>query len=90
MEYFRYIGQTTDSGETAEGEDPDEESSPISRRAPDPGSMDEMLGDEDPAYRPDDPALYDPTSVGDSLKKSLEEAAKQFTEFFKSALFGNK
>jgi hypothetical protein len=47
-----------------------------------------MLGEEDPVYRPDDPALYDPTSFGDSLKESLKEQAKKFADFFKTALFG--
>ena len=47
-----------------------------------------MLGEEDPEYRPDDPSLYDPSSFGDSLKESLKEQAKQFADFFKTALFG--
>ena len=62
---------------------------PISRRAPDPDTIDDMLEDEGP-YRPEDSDLYDPTSVKDSLKKSLKEAAKKFADFFKTALFGNK
>ena len=39
-------------------------------------------------YRPDDGGLYDSTSFGDSLKHSLKAQAKQFGDFFKTALFG--
>ncbi|WAR20850.1 CRB-like protein [Mya arenaria] len=86
---FRYIGQTFESGESAEGEDPDSKEDPIDRgREPDADALDDMLGDEDTSYRPDDPDLYDPSSFGDSLKESLKEQAKQFAEFFKTALFG--
>ena len=87
---YRYIGQTFESGESDEDEDPDKKEAPVERRKPDAENIDGMLGDEDTKYRPDDPSLYDPTSFGDSLKESLKEQAKQFAEMFKQALFGSK
>ncbi|XP_053407458.1 uncharacterized protein LOC123547213 isoform X2 [Mercenaria mercenaria] len=85
---FRYIGQTFESGETDEEEEPDSKEETVERDKPDFDELDDMLGDEDPAYRPDDPSLYDPESFGDSLKKSLQEQTKKFADFFKTALFG--
>ena len=44
-------------------------------------------GSENAIYRPEDASLYDSTSLGDSLKNSLKTQTRQFSEFFKSALF---
>ncbi|WAR20774.1 hypothetical protein MAR_014748 [Mya arenaria] len=80
---FRYIGQTFESGESAEGEDPDVKEEPISRgQKPEKGALEETK------YRPEDPDLYDPLSCSESFKESLKKQAKQFAEFFKTALFG--
>jgi len=46
-----------------------------------------MFGDEGP-YRPDDPALYDPTSFDDSLKNSIQQASETFVNEFYTAMFG--
>lgn len=105
----RYIGQTFDSGESADGE-PQSATDKIKRAiegavddAKDFGSgamgdigshgdigsaLDDKFGSENTVYRPDDGGLYDSTSLGDSLKNSLKEQTKQFSEFFKTALFG--
>lgn len=88
MHTFRYIGQTFDTGETADGEEPDEKEEKIEREEGEYDMADEMMGEEDTAYRPDDPSLYNPQSFGDSLKESLKEQSKKFIEFFKTALFG--
>lgn len=85
--FYRYIGQTFDSGETAEDGEPDEKSEDIEREGSH-DDLEDMMGDEDPTYRPDDPDLYDPQSFGDSLLDSLKEQSKMFMEFFKTALFG--
>ena len=106
---YRYIGQTFESGESADGE-PQSASEKIKRAiegavddAKDiasggmgnigsggdiSGALDDRFGSENTVYRPDDGGLYDSTSLGDSLKSSLKEQTKQFSEFFKTALFG--
>ncbi|KAL4222205.1 hypothetical protein ACF0H5_018243 [Mactra antiquata] len=83
---FRYIGQTYDSGETAEDEEPSSEKEKIERGSFD--DLDKGLGDEDTEYRPEDSSLYDQTSFKDSMLESMKNEAKKFAEFFKNALFG--
>ena len=87
---YRYIGQTFETGESADGE-PESSSDKIKRAFEDSiGTADDLdakMGDEDTAYRPEDEGLYDSTSFGDSMKNSLKEQTKQFAEFFKTALF---
>lgn len=91
---FRYIGQTFESGESAEDDDPKAQSANVERDKENERDISEELdhrfGEEDTTYRPDDPALYDPQSFQDSLKESLKEQAKKFSNFFKTALFGSK
>lgn len=98
----RYIGQTFESGESTDGE-PQSATDKIKRAFGDAldsakdqtGSgggigdeLDSRFGEESTEYRPDDAGLYDSRSFGDSLKDSLKQQAKQFGEFFKTALFG--
>jgi hypothetical protein len=86
--FLRYIGQTFVSGETNQEEDPELKEEKLERQFADANELGSMLGQENSAYRPDDPSLYDQTPFVDSLKKSLKEQAKKFVNFFKTALFG--